>query len=155
MSEQLLPVLQRNRPLWQGLPARFQDRRSLHPRALRAQRNGARLRLVAAEGWLYTVSYNKWTGPLERAVPALLGLRLRTGGSRRRTDVGKGRKGVRRRVESGRTRTIKALTRVYELKGLPAMSVVKPAENRVLVEMGVSEFVAGWAEGRIVASPGN
>ena len=32
---------------------------------------GSRLCLVAAEGWHYTVSYNKWTGPLERAAQAL------------------------------------------------------------------------------------
>jgi hypothetical protein len=29
------------------------------------------LNAIAAEGWHYTVSYNKWTGPLERTAQAL------------------------------------------------------------------------------------
>ncbi len=67
--------------------------------------------------------------------------------------MGKWRKSVRRSVEGGRTRTIKALARVDELEGLPVLSVVKPAENRVLVEMGVSEFVAGLVRDHIVERP--
>jgi hypothetical protein len=58
VSGQLLPMLERNRQLWQGVPAHFY--------ADSGSSAGAYLNAVAAEGWHYTVSYNKWTGPLER-----------------------------------------------------------------------------------------
>ena len=58
VSAQLLPMLERNRPLWQGQAAHFY--------ADSASSAGKYLDGIAAEGWHYTVSYNKWTGPLER-----------------------------------------------------------------------------------------
>jgi hypothetical protein len=58
VSDQLLPMLQRQRSLWQGRPAHFY--------ADSGSSAGVYLDAIAAEGWHYTVSYNKWTGPLER-----------------------------------------------------------------------------------------
>ena len=58
VSDQLLPMLERNRPLWQGKAAHFY--------ADSGSSAGVFLDAIAAEGWHYTVSYNKWTGPLER-----------------------------------------------------------------------------------------
>jgi hypothetical protein len=58
VSDQLLPMLERNRKLWQGAPAHFY--------ADSGSSAGVYLDAIAAQGWHYTVSYNKWTGPLER-----------------------------------------------------------------------------------------
>lgn len=58
VGDQLLPMLERNRPLWQGKAAHFY--------ADSGSSAGVFLDAIAAEGWHYTVSYNKWTGPLER-----------------------------------------------------------------------------------------
>ncbi len=63
MSDQLLPMLERNRSLWAGQPAHFY--------ADSGSSAGVYLNAIAAEGWHYTVSYNKWTGPLERTAQAL------------------------------------------------------------------------------------
>lgn len=63
VSDQLLPMLQRNRSLWQGVAAHFY--------ADSGSSAGHYLNAIAAEGWHYTVSYNKWTGPLERTAQAL------------------------------------------------------------------------------------
>jgi hypothetical protein len=58
VSDQLLPMLEGNRPLWQGKEAHFY--------ADSGSSAGKYLEAIDAEGWHYTVSYNKWTGPLER-----------------------------------------------------------------------------------------
>jgi len=63
VSDQLLPMLERNRPLWKGFQAHFY--------ADSGSSAGEYLNAIAAEGWHYTVSYNKWTGPLERTAAAL------------------------------------------------------------------------------------
>jgi len=63
VSDQLLPMLARHRDLWQGRPAHFY--------ADSGSSAGAYLNAIAAEGWHYTVSYNKWTGPLERTAQVL------------------------------------------------------------------------------------
>jgi len=63
VSDQLRPMLERHRSLWQGSPAHFY--------ADSGSSAGAYLNAIAAEGWHYTVSYNKWTGPLERTAQAL------------------------------------------------------------------------------------
>jgi len=63
VSDQLPSMLERNRALWQGQPAHFY--------ADSGSSAGVYLNAIAAEGWHYTVSYNKWTGPLERAAQAL------------------------------------------------------------------------------------
>ena len=63
VSDQLLPMLERNRSLWRGQAAHFY--------ADSGSSAGAFLNAIAAEGWHYTVSYNKWTGPLERQAGAL------------------------------------------------------------------------------------
>jgi hypothetical protein len=63
VSDQLLPMLERNRDLWQGKPAHFY--------ADSGSSKGAYLNAIAAEGWHYTVSYNRWTKPLERIAQAL------------------------------------------------------------------------------------
>ncbi len=63
VSDQLLPMLERNRPLWRGVAAHFY--------ADSGSSAGHYLDAIAAEGWHYTVSYNKWTGPLERTAQSL------------------------------------------------------------------------------------
>jgi hypothetical protein len=63
VSDQLRPMLERNRVLWRGHPAHFY--------ADSGSSAGHYLDAIAAEGWHYTVSYNKWTGPLERTAQAL------------------------------------------------------------------------------------
>lgn len=63
VSDQLLPMLQRNRSLWKGLNAHFY--------ADSGSSAGVYLDAIAGEGWHYTVSYNKWTGPLERTAQVL------------------------------------------------------------------------------------
>lgn len=63
VSDQLLPMLERNRSLWKGSKAHFY--------ADSGSSAGVYLNAIAAEGWHYTVSYNKWTGPLERTAQAL------------------------------------------------------------------------------------
>jgi hypothetical protein len=62
-SDQLRPMLERHRGLWQGRPAHFY--------ADSGSSAGHYLNAIAAEGWHYTVSYNKWTGPLERTAQSL------------------------------------------------------------------------------------
>jgi len=63
VSDQLRPMLERNRSLWKGLKAHFY--------ADSGSSAGDYLNAIAAEGWHYTVSYNRWTGPLERTAQAL------------------------------------------------------------------------------------
>jgi len=63
VSDQLLPMLERHRALWKGKPAHFY--------ADSASSAGVYLNAIAAQGWHYTVSYNKWTGPLERTAQEL------------------------------------------------------------------------------------
>ena len=63
VSDQLRPMLERNRSLWQGRAAHFY--------ADSGSSAGHYLDAIAAEGWHYTVSYNKWTGPLERKAAEL------------------------------------------------------------------------------------
>ena len=58
VSDQLLPMIKRNRSLWKGHAAHFY--------ADSGSSAGKYLDALEAEGWHYTVSYNKWTGPLER-----------------------------------------------------------------------------------------
>lgn len=58
VSDQLLPMLERNQALWRGQAA--------HCYADSGSSAGKYLDGIAGEGWHYTVSYNKWTGPLER-----------------------------------------------------------------------------------------
>jgi hypothetical protein len=65
VSDQLLPMLERNRALWKGHAAHFY--------ADSGSSAGHYLEAIAAEGWHYTVSYNKWTGPLERQAAELPG----------------------------------------------------------------------------------
>jgi hypothetical protein len=63
VSDQLLPMLERNRSLWRDQDAHFY--------ADSGSSAGVYLNAIAAEGWHYTVSYNKWTGPLERTAQEL------------------------------------------------------------------------------------
>lgn len=63
VSDQLEPMLARHRSLWAGRPAHFY--------ADSGSSAGVYLNAIAAEGWHYTVSYNKWTGPLERTAQGL------------------------------------------------------------------------------------
>jgi len=63
VSDQLLPMLGRNRSLWKGMKAHFY--------ADSGSSAGDYLNAIAAEGWRYTVSYNRWTGPLERKAQEL------------------------------------------------------------------------------------
>jgi hypothetical protein len=72
VSDQLLPMLARNRPLWREKPAHFY--------ADSGSSAGVYLNAIAAEGWHYTVSYNKWTGPLERTAQALPALSWKENG---------------------------------------------------------------------------
>jgi hypothetical protein len=58
VSDQWLPMRERNRGLWQGMPAHFY--------ADSGSSAGVPLNAIAAAGWHYTVSDNQWTGPLER-----------------------------------------------------------------------------------------
>jgi transposase len=111
----------------------------------------ATARKLALIAW-HMLQHNE---PYRYAMPAateakLARLRLRAGGARRRNGACKGQKSVSRSAAGGRTRTIKALATVYELENLPATAAVKPAESRMLAAMGVSGFVAGLAQPRIV-----
>jgi hypothetical protein len=63
VSDQLVPMFERNRSLWQGKTAHFY--------ADSGSSAGPYLNAIAGEGWHYTVSYNKWTGPLERKAAEL------------------------------------------------------------------------------------
>ena len=63
VSDQLLPMIERNRSLWTGHAAHFY--------ADSGSSAGKYLNAMAAEGWHDTVSDNKWTGPLERTARAL------------------------------------------------------------------------------------
>jgi len=72
VSDQLLPMFERNRSLWKGLNAHFY--------ADSGSSAGVYLNAIAAEGWHYTVSYNKWTGPLERTAQALPALAWKANG---------------------------------------------------------------------------
>jgi hypothetical protein len=63
VSDQLPAMLARNRELWHGHAAHFY--------ADSGSSAGVYLNAIRAEGWNYTVSYNKWTGPLERTAQAL------------------------------------------------------------------------------------
>ena len=63
VSDQLRPMLERNRDLWREQHAHFY--------ADSGSSAGDYLNAIAAENWHYTVSYNRWTGPLERTAQAL------------------------------------------------------------------------------------
>lgn len=77
VSDQLLPMLGRNRSLWQAKPAHFY--------ADSGSSAGVYLNAIAAEGWHYTVSYNKWTGPLERTAQELPALAWQQNGDAHHT----------------------------------------------------------------------
>jgi len=72
VSDQLRPMLERNRFLWKGRAAHFY--------ADSGSSAGVYLNAIAAEGWHYSVSYNKWTGPLERTAQALPALAWKQSG---------------------------------------------------------------------------
>src|SRR5262249_44829284 len=57
-SSQLVPLLEQARGLWKGQPAYFY--------ADSASSATKYLEPIAAEGWQWSVSYNKWTSALER-----------------------------------------------------------------------------------------
>ena len=63
VSAKLPAMLDAARPLWSAEPAHFW--------ADSASSAGIYLNKLEAEGIDYTISYNKWTGPLERAAAAL------------------------------------------------------------------------------------
>jgi hypothetical protein len=63
VRDQLLPMLERNGDLWQDQAAHFD--------ADSGSSAGEYWNAIAGEGWHYTVSYNKWTAPLERTAQAL------------------------------------------------------------------------------------
>jgi len=71
-SDQLLPRLEHNRAQWKGVDAHFY--------ADSGGSAGQYLDAIAAEGWHYTVSYNKWTGPLERTARGLPALAWKKNG---------------------------------------------------------------------------
>jgi hypothetical protein len=71
-SDQLPGLLVANRGAWQGQAAHFY--------ADSGSSAGHYLEAIAAEGWQYTVSYNKWTGPLERVAGELPASAWRTVG---------------------------------------------------------------------------
>jgi len=58
VSDQLPSMLDRNRDLWRGHAAHFY--------ADSGSSAGVYLNAIDAEGWNYSVSYNRWTSPLER-----------------------------------------------------------------------------------------
>ena len=62
-SDQLAPMLENNRAQWKNHPAHFY--------ADSGSSAGKYLEKIAGEGWHYTVSYNKWTGPLEKKAQEL------------------------------------------------------------------------------------
>jgi hypothetical protein len=62
-SDQLNPMLETNREHWKNQPTHFY--------ADSASSAGKYLEKIAAEGWHYTVSYNNWTGPLEKKAQEL------------------------------------------------------------------------------------
>jgi hypothetical protein len=72
VSDQLLPMLERHCSLWKEKPAHFY--------ADSGSSAGVYLNAIAAEGWHYTVSYNKWTGPLERTAQELPALSWKENG---------------------------------------------------------------------------
>lgn len=63
VSSELVPMLERNRELWRGHAAHFY--------ADSGSSAGVHLAALAKEGFHYTVSYNQWTGPLERLAEGL------------------------------------------------------------------------------------
>jgi hypothetical protein len=62
-SDQLAPMLENNRAHWRGQEA--------HCYTDSGSSAGKYLEKIAAEGWHYTVSYNRWTGPLEKKAQEL------------------------------------------------------------------------------------
>lgn len=75
VSDQLVPMLERNRSLWKGMKAHFY--------ADSGSSAGHYLNAIAAESWHYTVSYNRWTGPLERTAQELPPLAWQESGAAR------------------------------------------------------------------------
>jgi hypothetical protein len=71
-SDQLLPLLERHRDLWQGVSAHFSTDSGSSA--------GDYLQAIAGEGWHYTVSSNKWTSPLERTAQSLPALAWKQSG---------------------------------------------------------------------------
>lgn len=63
VSEQLQPFLQRNQDFWRGHPA--------YAYADSGSSAGEYLNALNAEAFAYSVSYNKWTSPLERKAAEL------------------------------------------------------------------------------------
>jgi transposase len=99
-------------------------------------------RKLALIAW-HMLTHNE---PYRYAVPAatstkLSRLRIKAGGPKRKGGNPKGVKAVSRSPQGGRTRTIAALPTVYQREALPAMRPIKPAEQRVLDQNGLADFV--------------
>jgi hypothetical protein len=63
VSEKIPAMLDSTRPLWAGKPAHFW--------ADSGSSAGVYLNKLNAENLAYSISYNKWTGPLERTAVEL------------------------------------------------------------------------------------
>ena len=72
-------------------------------------------------------------------------LRVRATGRRRKSGCPKGYKAASNSPDGRRTRTLKALSQLYQAEGLPPMQAPKPAEQRALAAMGLAEFVSALA----------
>jgi transposase len=68
-------------------------------------------------------------------------LRMKATGVRRKVERPKGQACVSQSPSGGRTRTVKTLSKVYQLEGLQGMQGLKPGEQRMLEETGVNRFV--------------
>jgi len=101
-----------------------------------ATKKGRNVAVVATARKLVVVAYHmlKNNQPYRYAQPAptqakLSRLRVRSGGERRRTGPAKGSVA---RPATGRTRTVPALSEIYEQEGLPALPEPRPGETKAL-----------------------
>jgi transposase len=77
-------------------------------------------------------------------------LRLKAGGPKRPSGSPKGAKSRSRCDQGGRTRTIPALPALYQREALPAMRPPKPAQQRVLNQTGLTDYVLSLQAPRTV-----
>jgi len=77
-------------------------------------------------------------------------LRVRATGQKRKSGTPKGQKAISNSPDGARTRTIKALPQLYQYEGLPPMQAPKPAEQRAIAAMGLTEFVSALGKQQII-----
>ena len=111
----------------------------------------ATARKLATIGWHMLQNNQPYWYALPRPTETKLA-RLPVGatGQRRKSGCPKGYKAASNSPDGRRTRTLKALSQLYQAEGLPPMQAPKPGEQRAMAAMGLAEFVSALGKQRVI-----